>query len=181
MSNLTPNHNDGEALPAIDGEKLNELAQKNIANPASAVKQISTHTESDGLFRNNTAVRGHEIKVGEPLPLLGDDSAPNPTEIAQAGLAACIAVGVQAIATHRGITLTKLDIDVDSTIDISPTWGVGDVGDHKRPGVSEVHVKLDIDADADSETLQRIVDDAIQWSPVVNTYTRPATLTHELV
>jgi uncharacterized OsmC-like protein len=47
--------------------------------------------------------------------------------------------------------------------------------------VSDVHVSVDIDGDADRETLQKIVDDAIEWSPVVNTYTRPAKLTHELV
>lgn len=119
--------------------------------------------------------------MGEPLPLLGDDSAANPTEVAQAALAACISVGIQAIATNRGVTLTKIDIDIVGTIDISPTWGVGDLGEHKRPGVSDVHVSVDIDGDADRETLQKIVDDAIEWSPVVNTYTRPAKLTHELV
>jgi hypothetical protein len=42
-------------------------------------------------------------------------------------------------------------------------------------------VSIDLDGDADRETLQKIVDDAITWSPVVNTYTRPATLTHKLV
>lgn len=182
MSELTPNHEAGQPLEAIDAAKLSELAKKNVENPAGGVKHIRTHTEADGYFRNNSIIRDtHIVKVGEPLPLLGDDSAANPTEVAQAALAACISVGIQAIATNRGVTLTKIDIDIVGTIDISPTWGVGDLGEHKRPGVSDVHVSVDIDGDADRETLQKIVDDAIEWSPVVNTYTRPAKLTHELV
>lgn len=182
MSDLTPNHEEGQPLEAIDAQKLSELATKNIDNPEGGHKKIRTHTEADGKFRNYTQVRDLEpVLVSEPLPLLGDNSAPNPTEIAQAGLAACISVGIQAIATHRGVTLTKISIDIESDIDISAVWGVGDLKDDKRTGVSNVNVKIELEGDADRETLDQIQKDAVKWSPVVNTYTRPATLTSELV
>lgn len=181
MSDLTPNHRDGEPLAPIDADKLSELAQKNIDNPEGGKKKIRTHTEADGLFRNYTRVRNHTILVSEPPQLLGDDSAANPTEVAQAALAACISVGIQAIATNRGVTLTKIAIDIESDIDISPTWGVGDLAEDKRPGVSDVNVKIELEGDADRETLDQIQKDAVKWSPVVNTYTRPANLTSELV
>ena len=119
--------------------------------------------------------------MSEPPALLGDDTAPNPTEVAQAALAACISVGIQAIATHRGVTLTKIEIDIEGDIDISPTWGVGDLSEDKRPGVSDVRVKIALEGDADRDTLDQIQKDAIKWSPVVNTYTRPAKLTSDLV
>lgn len=182
MSDLTPNHQPGEPLQPIDAEKLASLAEKNINNPEGGRKTIRTHTEADGLFRNYTQIRNLEpVLVSEPPQLLGDDSAPNPTEVAQSALAACISVGIQAIATNRGVTLTKIAIDIESDIDISPTWGVGDLNDDKRPGVSDVRVKIDLEGDADRETLDQIQNDAITWSPVVNTYTRPATLTSELI
>jgi len=179
---LTPNHLQGQPLAPIDAQRLSELAQKNIDNPEGGRKTIRTHTEADGQFRNYTQIRDLKpVLVSEPPALLGDDSAPNPTEVAQSALAACISVGIQAIATHRGVTLTNISIDIEGDIDISPTWGVGDLGEHKRPGVSDVRVKVTLEGDADRETLQKIHDDAIAWSPVVNTYTRPATLTSELV
>lgn len=182
MSDLTPNHNDGEALAPIDAEKLSEMAQKNVDNPEGGRKKIRTHTEADGQFRNYTKVRDLDpVLVSEPPKLLGDDSAPNPTEVAQAALAACISVGIQAIATHRGVTLTKIDIDIESDIDISAVWGVGDLAEDKRPGVSDVEVSIDLEGDTDRETLDQIQKDAVQWSPVVNTYTRPANLTSKLV
>ncbi|AKK12144.1 OsmC family protein [Corynebacterium uterequi] len=181
MSDLTPNHVDGHPLQPINAQRLDALAQKNIEDPSNGRKTIVTHTEADGRFRNVTQIRDLKpVLVAEPPVLLGDNTAANPTEIAQAGLAACISVGIQAIATKRGVTLTKIAIDIESDIDISPTWGVGDIGEHKRPGVSDVRVVADIDGDADRDTLQQILDDAITWSPVVNTYTRPATLTHTL-
>ncbi len=181
MSDLTPNHKAGEPLEPIDAQALKDLAQKNIDSPEGGKKKIRTRTEADGLFRNWTEVRGHKILVGEPEKLLGDDAAANPTEVAQAGLAACISVGIQAIATNRGVTLTKIGIDIESDIDISPTWGVGDLAEDKRPGVSDVRVKIELEGDADRETLDQIQKDAVKWSPVVNTYTRPANLTSELV
>ncbi|QMV86016.1 OsmC family protein [Corynebacterium hindlerae] len=182
MSELTPQHAPGTPLQAIDAEKLTELARKNVENPAGGRKAIRTHTEADGQFRNYTQIRDlAPVLVSEPPQLLGDDSAPNPTEVAQAALAACISVGIQAIATHRGVTLTKIAIDIESDIDISPTWGVGDLSDDKRPGVSDVRVKVELEGNADRETLDKIHRDAITWSPVVNTYTRPAKLTSELV
>jgi len=177
MSDLTPNHNPGAPLQPIDKEGLAKLAQKNIDNPEGGQKTVRTHTEADGQFRNYTKVRGLDpVLVSEPPALLGDDSAPNPTEVAQAALAACISVGIQAIATHRGVTLTAIEIDIEGDIDISPTWGVD-----KRPGVSDVRVKVKLEGDADRDTLDQIHRDAIKWSPVVNTYTRPARLTSELV
>ena len=179
---LTPNHLQGQPLEPIDAQRLSELAQKNIDNPEGGRKTIRTHTEADGQFRNYTQIRDLKpVLVSEPPALLGDDSAPNPTEVAQSALAACISVGIQAIATHRGVTLTNISIDIEGDIDISPTWGVGDLGEHKRPGVSDVRVKVTLEGDADRETLQKIHDDAIAWSPVVTTYPRPATLTSELV
>ena len=182
MSDLTPNHNPGAPLQPIDKEGLAKLAQKNIDNPEGGRKTVRTHTEADGQFRNYTKVRGLDpVLVSEPPALLGADSAPNPTEVAQAALAACISVGIQAIATHRGVTLTAIEIDIEGDIDISPTWGVGDLSDDKRPGVSDVRVKVKLEGDADRDTLDQIHRDAVKWSPVVNTYTRPARLTSELV
>lgn len=182
MSDLTPNHRPGEPLQPIDKNALQALAQKNIDHPEGAKKTVRTHTEADGLFRNVTKIRHLEpVLVSEPPALLGDDSAPNPTEVAQAALAACISVGIQAIATNRNVTLTKIEIDIEGDIDISPTWGVGDVSEGKRPGVSDVRVQVTLDGDADRETLEKIHQDALRWSPVVNTYTRPASLTSTLV
>ena len=68
-----------------------------------------------------------------------------------------------------GLTPNPTEIDIESGIDVSSTWGVGDLAEDKRPGVSDVRVKVEIEGDV------------IKWYPIANTYTRPANLTSELV
>lgn len=112
------------------------------------------------------------VLVGEPPALLGDDSAPNPSEMALAALGSSVSVGLLANATHRGVTLDKITVEMEGDIDISAVWGVGDVPDDKQTGFSDVRIKVTLAGDADDAVLQEIHDNAIKWSPVVGTYTR---------
>lgn len=112
------------------------------------------------------------VLVGEPPALLGDDSAPNPSEMALAALGSCVSVGLLANATHRGVTLDKITVEMEGDIDISAVWGVGDVPDDKQTGFSDVRIKVMLAGDADDAVLQEIHDNAIKWSPVVGTHTR---------
>ena len=59
-------------------------------------------------------------------------------------------------------------------IDISAVWGVGDTPEGKPLGFSAVRCKVTLAGDADEATLKEIHDNAIAWSPVVNTFQRPA-------
>ena len=121
------------------------------------------------------------VLVGEPPALLGDDSAPNPSETALAALGSCISVGMLANATHRGVTLTKIEVEMEGDIDISAVWGVGDTPDGKLLGFSAVRCKVALAGDTDDKTLKQIHDNAIAWSPVVNSFRRPVTVDSTLV
>lgn len=163
-------------LEGIDAEGLANLSQKNRENPEHGHKVVKTKTVAEAGFRNLNYVRDHKpFLISEPHKLLGDDEAPNPTEFALGALGSCISVGLLANATHRGVTLTKIEVELEGDIDISATWGVGDLDPEKVLGVSHVRVNVVLDGDADEATLQEITDNAIAWSPVVNTFKRPAT------
>ncbi|TLP77091.1 OsmC family protein [Nesterenkonia sphaerica] len=163
-------------LVGVDAQGLEELSLKNRENPSQGHKVIRTRTVAESGFRNLNHVRGHQpFLISEPHKLLGDDEAPNPTEFALGALGSCISVGLMANATHRGVRLTKIEVDLEGEIDISATWGTGDLDPEKVLGVSHVRVNVILDGDADRATLEEITDNAIKWSPVVNTFTRPAT------
>lgn len=163
-------------LEGIDAQGLAKLSQKNRENPSQGHRVVKSKTVCESGFRNLNYVRGHEpFLVSEPHKLLGDDEAPNPTEFALGALGSCISVGLLANATHRGVTLSKIEVELEGDIDISATWGVGDLDEEKVLGVSHVRVNVNLDGDADEATLQEITDRAIAWSPVVNTFQRPAT------
>lgn len=162
-------------LGGIDAEGLKNLAAKNIEKPEHGHKVVKAKTVCESGFRNQNYVRDHQpFLISEPHKLLGDDEAPNPTEIALGAVGSCISVGLMANATKRGVTLSKIEVDVEGDIDISATWGVGDLDEDKRLGVSHLRINVNLDGDADEATLQEITDSALKWSPVLNTFTRPA-------
>lgn len=174
-------HTETTTLAGIDAEALNTLACNAKDDPGTGRKTLKARTVCESGFRNMTYVRDlAPVLVGEPPALLGDDSAPNPSEMALAALGSCISVGLLANATHRGVTLSKIEVVMEGDIDISAVWGVGDVPDSKVPGFTAVRASVALAGDTDDATLQAIHDNTIAWSPVVNTFTRNVELTSTL-
>jgi uncharacterized OsmC-like protein len=167
---------------AIDAEGLDRLSCSAKSDPSTGKKTLTAKTVCEAGFRNMTYVRDlAPVLVGEPPALLGDDCAPNPSETALAALGSCISVGLLANATHRGVTLTRIEVEMEGDIDVSAVWGVGDTPDEKIPGFTEVRCKVTLAGDTDEKTLQQIHDNAIGWSPVVNTFRRPVSVDSMLV
>ena len=159
-------------LRPIDLEGLKSLGAKAKMDPEK-VNTLKSHTECEGVFRMMTYCRdldGHLID--EPPTLLGENNAPNPSEAALAALASCLLVGIHANAIYRGITLYKLEADLEGDINISSVWGVGDTSD-KRLGFTEIRATFDIDADCSREELEDLIEWSDKWSPVANTMRNP--------
>lgn len=113
----------GQAL-TIDAAGLDRLSCNAKADPATGKKTLKAKTVCESNFRNLTYVRDlAPMLVGEPPALLGDDAAPNPSETVLAALGSCIAVGLLANATHRGVALTRIEVSMEGDIDISAVWG----------------------------------------------------------
>jgi uncharacterized OsmC-like protein len=160
-------------LRPIDRAGLDGLATKGKANPGSVVTLKAT-TVCEGQFRNLTFVRNLEAHViDEPPHLLGEDTAPNPSEATLACLGACLSVGIHANATARGITLTKLELELEGDINVTAVWGVGDLDPAKRLGFTDVRVRVHLEGDAPRKALEDLVAHANDWSPVANTLRNP--------
>jgi uncharacterized OsmC-like protein len=160
-------------IAPIDGEGLGRLAEKGKGNP-DAVVTLKARTVNEDKFRNVTYVRdldGHVID--EPPHLLGDDTAPNPSEASLASLGACLSVGVHANAVARGIKLTRLEIHLEGDINVTAVWGVGDLDPAKHLGFSDIRVKIEVEGDASPAELDDLVAHANVWSPVANTMRNP--------
>ena len=105
-------------LRPLDAEGLKALGEKGKANPQSVVT-LKAKTVCEGQFRNQTYVRNLQpMLIDEPPHLLGENNAPNPSEAVLAALGACLAVGVHANATARGICLTKLEMELEGDINV---------------------------------------------------------------
>jgi uncharacterized OsmC-like protein len=111
--------------------------------------------------------------IDEPPQLLGDDTAPNPTEALLAALGSCIAVGLQANAVARGWNVRGIEVELEGDINITSVWGTGDLSP-KPLGLTAVRMKVYLDIDgATPAELDELVAHAAKWSPVFNTVRNP--------
>src|ERR1700682_5637491 len=95
-------------LAPIDKDGLEQLIANSKANP-KVIKTLKCKTVAEGKFRHANYIRNlPPYIVDEPPGLLGDDTAPNPSEASLAALGSCLAVGLHANAVHRGWVLTRL-------------------------------------------------------------------------
>ena len=166
-----------KTIVPIDIEGLKELSQKGKDNP-TAVRTLKCKTVQTDKFRHENYVRDLDAHIiDEPPGLLGDDTAPNPSEAVLAALGSCISVGRHANCVYKGIDLYKLELEGD--INISAVWGTGDLNTDKIVGFSDIRVKAHVEGDASREELDAIVEHANIWSPVANTMRLPVNLSVE--
>lgn len=170
---LTP---EGEGLTPIDKEGLTKLIEAGKANP-QAIKTLKCKTVAEGRFRHLNYIRNLDpYIVDEPPTLLGDDTAPNPSEASLAALGSCLAVGLHANAVHRGWTVKKLELELEGDLNITAVWGTGDTSE-KPVGFTDVRVKVDMVCDgASDDDIKALIKHVTSWSPVANTVTRPVNL-----
>jgi uncharacterized OsmC-like protein len=142
-------------LAPIDRTGLVVFADKGKADPTAA-RTVKCRTVLEGKFRHLNYIRNLPAHViDEPPGLLGDDTAPNPTEALLAALGSCLSVGIHANAIARGIRLYKLELELEADINITSVWGVGDLSPKAR-GLTAVRAKVQIEGDADRASWTRL-------------------------
>jgi uncharacterized OsmC-like protein len=84
-------------------------------------------------------------------------------------------VGIHANAVARGITVYKLELELEGDLNITGVWGTGDLSE-KPVGFTDVRVKVNFEADRPREEIEALIAHSKSWSPVANTFTRPVNL-----
>jgi len=167
---------------SIDPAGLRALAEKGKSDP-SAVRTVRCRTVAEGRkYRHLNYVRDLPAHiVDEPAALLGDNTAPNPTEALLAALGTCVAVGLQANAVARGWKINAISLDLEGDINITSVWGVGDLSP-KPVGLTDVRIKAHLDVEgANPKEIAEVVAHVAKWSPVFNTVQNPVRMSIESV
>ena len=143
MTTATLKQTQAAAFETIDPAGLAAFGEKGRADN-TAVRTAKCRTVAEGAkFRHLNYVRDlPPHSVDEPHGLLGDDTAPNPTEALLAALGTCVSVGLQANAVARGWIVKGIAVDLEGDINITGVWGTGDLAP-KNPGLSTVRIKVD--------------------------------------
>jgi uncharacterized OsmC-like protein len=111
---------------------------------------------------------GHGLATDLPRLLGGDEAGPPPGWLLRAGLAACLATCVAAVAAREGVELTALEVEARSRSDVRGLVGLpGEDGAPVDPGPSELELVVRVAAaDLAPEALAALVDRANAISPV---------------
>lgn len=158
-------------LDPIDKAGLEALKKAGVQNP-DVIKTLKCHTIAAGKFRHENYIRNlPPYIVDEPPVLLGDDTAPNPSEAVLAALGSCISVGIHANAVDQNVIVKKLEIFVEGDINITAVWGTGDLSE-KPLGMTDIRINVVFETDKDESVNRAIIDKAIKYSPAVNTLLR---------
>jgi uncharacterized OsmC-like protein len=158
----------------IDATGLAAFAERGRNNP-DARGTVRSRTVYDGQFRSLTYVGAHTpVVVDEPPHLFGQDTAPAPSEILLSALGGCLCVGIHAVATHKGVNISKMEVLLEGDIGNPAAWGAGGAqkASHQM-GFQAVRAKVILEADAPRELLAEIVREADYASPMANCFRNP--------
>jgi uncharacterized OsmC-like protein len=118
---------------------------------------------------------GHGLTTDLPRELGGGEEGPAPGWLLRAGLAACLATCIAAVAAREGVELTKLEVEAKSRSDVRGLVGLpGEDGAAVDPGPSELELVVRLAAaGVGLETLAGLVDRANAISPVTTALQLP--------
>lgn len=115
---------------------------------------------------------GESEVASDFAPFMGGEGlAPDPIQYCLYGMAACYAGTFVGLAAAEGIALRDLKVVAENRVDLSRSLGLSD-----NPVVEQVTLTLEVDADADHETLDELQGKARERCPGVYCLTHPIPL-----
>lgn len=156
-----------------------------------AIEHLSAHREEarytdgaaiatlvDGLRCEAKDPDGRAVYSDMPASVGGEDSAPSPGWLLRAAVASCDATLIAMHAAAAGITLSQLQVTIDSTSDDLGILGI-DPSVPAGPLTMRARVRIG-SPDASFEQLRALVAEAIQHCPVSDAVARPVPVSLEV-
>lgn len=128
-------------------------------------------------LRSDVRIRDFEVAVDEPPTLGGQDSAPNPVELALAALATCQEITYRLHADHLGIPLTAIAVSLEGDIDLRGFFGVDET---VRAGFSAIRGIVTLDSTASAADLDRLKAHVDARCPVLDLLSNATPISLEL-
>lgn len=127
--------------------------------------------------RTTSEVGGHVVGSDLPETLAGGGTAPNPVEHLLHAVGSCLTTAIVYLATARGIALTEVEASLEGEMDVRGALGLSA---YYRSGFDQITIRLHIVGDAPEETLEELVADAQERSPVFDMLTNGVPVATEI-
>jgi uncharacterized OsmC-like protein len=120
-----------------------------MSQPES-VMNIDVEARRESPTQTTVAVRDFELTVDEPEGMGGTNEGPNPLEYLLAAQAGCLNVTGQQIASEMNLDINDLDLAIEGEFNKAAFAGEED----GRTGLQDIEVTMEVDADADEDTIE---------------------------
>jgi uncharacterized OsmC-like protein len=113
--------------------------------------------------------KGEAVLECDSPPFMGGEGrAPGPLQYCIYGFTSCFASTFATVAAGAGVELRSMRVVGESEMDMSRAFGVAD-----KTVIREVHISLDVDADAPAEKVQELKELALHRCPAIFCLTNP--------
>lgn len=137
---------------------------------ADHTEQFAVSAEGETGTRTSVGVRDFEFVVDEPAAFGGTDEGPTPVEYLLGAWAGCLNVVAHEVSEEYGVKLDGIAFEVEGDLDLRKFLGRAD---DVRAGFQEIRVQIDVDSDADEETLESLFAEVEERCPVGDTIEQP--------
>ena len=152
-------------------EQLEGLIGHVKEKPAAGQTVWQARTHWLGGFQSEASIRDFQIKMDEPPPLGGSNTAPNMVEMVLGAYGCCLTTGYVMNAGLQGIKLEGVEIELEGDLDLQGFFGLSS---EVSPGYSGIRANVHLTApEATPEQLQALHDKVVQTSPVGAILARP--------
>ena len=124
-----------------------------------------------------TTSGGFEMVIDEPENLGGGNEGPNPVEYLLGALAGCLNVVGHLVAKDLEFELKKMNIEINGKLDPAKFLGKSET---VRAGYQEVNVEIDVETDADQDTLAKWLTVVEERCPVSDNISNKTPLNLEI-
>lgn len=125
--------------------------------------KFSVHAESENPTKVTVTAGKFKMIIDEPPHLGGTDDGANPVEYVLAALAGCLNVVGKMVAQEMGFEINALSFDLEGELDPAGFMGKSK---NVRPGYQQILVTVDVDSNADEQTLKKWLETIEMRCPV---------------
>ncbi len=106
----------------------------------------------------------------------GNDAGPGPGVLERAALGSCIAIGISQWAAVLEVPIDNIEVEVATDFDARGMHAIDD----SPPGFTSIKYAVKIESPAPEEDVQKVVDQADKYSPVLDDFRRPVPVKREI-
>jgi uncharacterized OsmC-like protein len=170
-----------KTINGVEPERLMTIVGAVKENPDLGKTMWRANTRWIDGFRSEAHIRGFTIPMDEPTDLAGTNTAPNMVEVVLGAYGCCLQTGYAMNAAVMGISVEKIEVEVEGDIDLPGFFGL-EPPDDVWPGFTTVRAKVFLKAPtASKEQLAELHSRVVATSPVGSVISRSVNVETEFV